>query len=402
MNDQCIGCGAQQVECLIDLGAQPPSNRYLVSADAATDVWPLKFGVCRRCSLAQLIEPMSPAITRSRFSWITYNEPEGHLDDLVQKIRDRGFLTENAAVLGVSYKDDTTLARCARGGVKNTHRFDQEKDLGIEDSLASLETIQQQLSLPLAGKLAEKYGKADVLVVRHILEHAHQPRHFVRACTELTKPGGLMIFEMPDCRKVFDGNDHCFLWEEHISYFTPETLRIFLTGLGFDKFDIQVYPYPMEDSLVAIVVNQVSDVKDGASTASNEEILRAENFAKSYERKKTEIGILLDKYIQQGRRLALFGAGHLAAKYVNFYNLKDRFAGVIDDNAHKQHHYLPGSGLPVIDSKSLETGEVDFCLSTLSPESEAKVRKAKEHYLKQGGQFRSIFSASASSIDKDL
>jgi SAM-dependent methyltransferase len=401
INYQCVGCGADQVECLLDLGGQPPSNRYLNSPDAISEQHPLRFGVCARCGLAQLIDPMPASVAHSRFSWIAYNEPEGHLDNLVDRIEALGLLGGHTFAVGVTYKDDTTLARCQRKGVGRTHRLSQTQDLRIADPLSSLETIQARLNLALADELVKKYGQADVLFVRHILEHAHEPKLLIEACRRLARPGGLLVFEVPDCRKVFDGNDHCFLWEEHIVYFTPETLKGFLRRAGFQQIDILVYSYPMEDSLVAIVVND--DLEPGVDVqAIEEEIYRARNFAVSFHARKTAIQRMLDAWRKQGHRLALFGAGHLAAKFVNFYQLKDRFIGVIDDNPNKQKHYLPGSALPVISSTCLETGEVDICLLTLSPESEARVRKAKAEYLARGGVFRSIFSASGSSIDKDL
>ena len=98
----------------------------------------------------------------------------------------------------------------------------------------------------------------------------------------------------------------------------------------------------------------------------------------------------------------MFGAGHLAAKFINFYDIAGYISGVIDDNPDKQGLYMPGSGVPIIGSDVLDKGEVDVCLHTLSPESEKKVRAAKSEYLEQGGHFRSIFSASNSSIDQDI
>jgi hypothetical protein len=92
----------------------------------------------------------------------------------------------------------------------------------------------------------------------------------------------------------------------------------------------------------------------------------------------------------------------LAAKFINFYDLADYLVGVIDDNPNKLGRLMPGSNLPIIGSGCLETGDVDLCLLTLNPESEQKVRKAKADYLARGGQFRSIFSASPSSIYKDI
>jgi SAM-dependent methyltransferase len=309
-------------------------------------------------------------------------------------------LKSDAFVMGVTYKDDSTLARCLRKGVKHAHRLSQAEDLEIIDPLASLETVQGLLNKAKADELVKKYGQADVLFVRHILEHVHEPKHLVQACHRLTKPGGLIVFEVPDCRKVFDGNDHCFLWEEHIAYFTPETLKGFLQQEGFHKISSFVYPYPMEGSLVAIVVNDIVDCKMDP-VKNIEEIRRVRNFATSFAARKNTIQSMLDKRLEKGCRIALFGAGHLAAKFVNFYQLKDRFIGVIDDSPHKQNHYLPGSALPVITSTCLDAGEIDLCLLTLSPESEAKVRKSRSDFLASGGIFQSIFSASASSIDRD-
>jgi len=401
MINTCISCNADQVECLVNLGEQPPSNRYLTSPADKCEHHLLRFGVCVQCGLAQLIDPMQASIVQSRFPWVTYNEPEGHLDDLVEQIESLGMLKSDAFVMGVTYKDDSTLARCLRKGVKQTYRLSQTEDLGIVDTLASLETVQSSLNIAKADELAKKYGQADILLVRHILEHVHEPKHFIQACHRLTKPGGIIVFEVPDCRKVFDGNDHCFLWEEHISYFTPDTLKGLLQQEGFHKISNLVYPYPMEDSLVAIVVNDIYDSRVEVMTVT-EEIRRVRNFAISFTARKSAIQGMLNDRLKKGWRIALFGAGHLAAKFVNFYQLKDKFVGVIDDSPHKQNHFLPGSALPVITSTCLDTGDIDLCLLTLSPESEAKVRKSRSDFLARGGIFQSIFSASESSIDRGL
>ena len=401
MDYKCVSCGTFGVECLLDLGSQPPSNRYLLELCNAVETSPLLFGACRECGLAQLIDPMHSNIVKSQFPWITYNEPEGHLDDLVELIESMGFLSHETFVAGLSYKDDTTLERCHRKGVRKIYRYDQIKDLGINDPLAGLETIQEKLDAKLTDELAIKYGQADVLFVRHILEHSHDPQCFLQSCQRLVRPGGLIVIEVPDCQKIFNGNDHCFIWEEHVSYFTSETLNNFLLKGGFGHIDIRLYPYPMEDSLVAIVVNDVCHLNREKSLESARALQSAKNFASSFLVKKEMIQNLLNSWQQKGNRIALFGAGHLAAKFVNFYGIKNKLMGVIDDSPHKQRCYLPGSALPVISSKSLYFDEVDLCLMTLNPESELKVRKANADDLDRGGKFKSIFSASVSSIYDD-
>lgn len=400
MNAICLGCGSHAVKTVVDLGPQPPSNRFLVGADEKCETHPLQFGYCPDCGLAQLLNPMATDVVRSRHAWITYNEPEGHLDNLVGCLREMAGVTEHARIVGVTYKDDSTLARFGKLGVTHTYRLDQAADLDIAESLASLETIQAALTPARARNIASRIGQADIVLVRHILEHAHKPAELLEACQHLAKPGGLMVFEMPDCRKVLDGQDHCFLWEEHITYFTPETLKSFLECAGFPDTEIKVYPYPMEDSLVAIVRNQRATPKKPRALTG--EMQRLERFGSSLAERGGRMRSHLQSLQAQGIQVALFGAGHLAAKFINFYGLASFLCGVIDDNPNKQKLFMPGSGLPIIDSRCLDEGKIGLCLLTLNPESEQKVLKAKASYLDHGGKFRSIFSASANSINLDL
>ncbi len=401
MVEQCLGCYATTLRSLIDLGQQPPSNQFLAQRGEACEVHPLELLVCDTCGLGQLSKPISPSVVRSRFDWITYNEPEGHLDNLVDLLVASSQLSTQAKIVGITYKDDSTLARFQEKGIADTYRLKQEADLRIDVSLASLETIQQVLTPELAEHIASKIGQADILMVRHILEHAHHPNRLLDACNRLCKPDGLMVFEVPDCRKVLEGHDHCFLWEEHISYFTPDTLRTFLLANGYAETDMKIYPYPMEDSLVAIVRNvRSSPIGTGAHVDS--ELARLGGFAGSLHARGRDIKAYLEELQTAGKHVALFGAGHLAAKFINFYALVDCLVGVIDDNPNKLGRLMPGSNLPIIGSGCLETGDVDLCLLTLNPESEQKVRKAQADYLARGGQFRSIFSASSSSIYKDI
>lgn len=400
MTKECIGCGAPEVVCMLDLGMQPPSNLYPLNSDEGCIAHPLRFCLCKRCGLPQLLEPMTPDDVRSRYDWITYNEPEGHLDDLVDSVCQKIPEMEGVKILGMTYKDDTTLARFCRKGA-TTYRLDQKRDLGINNSMASLETIQSTITTEKVAEIVARNGLNDIVIVRHILEHAHQPREMLRAALAMCKSEGQVIFEVPDCTKVFSGYDHCFLWEEHISYFTPAILRNFLMRSGLSNVEFKVYSYPMEDSLVAIIKNTKTNVinDDFPSTKSNDLVFQ---FVDSFEERKRQVAQYLRRMQLAGKRIALFGAGHLAVKFINFYQLSALLVGVIDDNSNKLGRYMPGSMLPIMPSSTLESGEVDLCLLTLNPESEQKVRNARQQYLHNGGRFISIFSSSANSLDKEI
>lgn len=391
----CLCCGGK-VGVLVDFGPQTPSNRFERPEFPVADRHPLVVGQCEACGLIQLLDPMPPAMAKSRFEWLTYNEPEGHLDDLVSRLCRLPGLDSGSRIVGLTYKDDSTLARFNRLGYANTYRYDPAADFGLHDPCASLESIQAELDAATASRLASSHGLADVLLVRHVLEHAHDPRAFLRAVATLVKPDGYLLFEMPDSEKFIKACDYSFIWEEHITYLCAPTLAALVGNAGLSLQDTVVYPYPLEDSLIGIVRNAPGTVPE----MQGREALLADGatFARRYPESRARLQSLLADWQQAGKKTAIFGAGHLAAKFVNMYGLEKLVDCVIDDNSHKRALLMPGSRLAIRGSAELDARGIDLCLLSLSPESEQKVRAKNQAFIDRGGRFLSIFALSPVSV----
>jgi len=389
---RCIACG-NAVGTLIDFGPQPPSNRFLKNGERDADLHRLVLGQCVTCGLVQLIGPMSARMVQSRYVWLTYNEPEGHLDALAERLRQLPGVAQDSVIAGLTYKDDSTLARLNRMGYLQTFRLDASADLGLNDSTAGLESVQEAVSRGRVREVAARRGQASVLIARHVLEHAHNPRAFLQGLVSLMKPGGYLVFEMPDSRKFLDACDYSFVWEEHIAYFTPSTLKAFLLAHGCEVFEILTYPYALEDSLVAIAKMDAPAVR-ATTEELPVELKRGRRYKEQFPKVRERYRAWFSQHRAAGKRVVLFGAGHLAAKFINLLELGDYVECVIDDNPDKQALIMPGSRLPIRSSSLLEQEGIDLCLLSLSPESEKKVLSAKKAYLEKGGDFRSIFALS--------
>ena len=394
-SSSCRCCGGK-VSILVDFGPQTPSNRFELPESPVTDRHPLVVGQCEACGLIQLLDPMPPAMAKSRFEWLTYNEPEGHLDNLVSRLCRLPGLDSGSRIVGLTYKDDSTLARFNSLGYANTYRYEPATDFGLHDPCASLESIQAALDAARASRLASSHGLADVLLVRHVLEHAHDPRGFLRAAATLVKPGGYLLFEMPDSEKFIKACDYSFIWEEHITYLCAPTLAALVGNAGLSLQDTIVYPYPLEDSLIGIVRNEPG----AAPKVQGREALLADGatFAQRYPDLRARLQSLLGGWQRAGKKTAIFGAGHLEAKFVNMHRLEKLVDCVIDDNTHKRALLMPGSRLAIRGSAELDTRGIDLCLLSLSPESEQKVRARNQAFLDRGGRFLSIFALSPVSV----
>jgi len=391
----CHICKEDRMNVLLDCGAQPLCNRFVVDPNAPEYRQPLVLEQCESCGLIQLTQVVPAEELAPRFEWIIYNEPEGHLDHLTDLICDLPGINENAVACGISYKDDTMLKRLEKKELKRTWRIDPQKDLGINTPGAGGETVLPKLTPESATKLFNKYGRPDVVIARHIFEHAPDTHRLLNALKTLVGSTGYVVFECPDCTRSLESKDYSMPWEEHILYFTPETFR---SSFGFSNFSMvhyECYPYPVENALVAIV-SPFENTKRTKLEADvlERELARAQSYSNGLSIHAEKLQRYLRKYRKEKGKVAVFGAGHLACMYINLMEIKDYIEFVVDDNPNKKGLYMPGSCLPIVGSQSLIEDNISLCLLSLSPESETKVTKKNKDYLEQEGKFASIFPTS--------
>ncbi|MDO8662347.1 MAG: class I SAM-dependent methyltransferase [Candidatus Omnitrophota bacterium] len=389
----CRACYSESVFPMLDVGLQPLSNRFVCIKGEEEPLFPFKWNLCRRCGLVQFDTSVPADELKPRFNWITYSEPEDHLDDMVDMLEELPGMTTNSLLMGVSYKDDTTLRRFEKKGVTRTIRIDQAADLGITDRCAGIETLQNRIIPERMLEVSAKYGRVNMVIVRQVLEHAEDLRAFLNGLKELIAPGGYVVIEVPDSLRAIERCDYTMLWEEHVVYFTPSTFRRCLNEAGFNVVNFIVYPYTFEDSLVCVAqigkhggVQQKEEVKKA--------LLDAEHFAKEFKGYGIKFKNALEAFYREKGKIAIFGAGHQACGYVNFFGLTDLIDFVVDDNPNKKELFMPGSQLPILSSRALLERDIKLCLLTINPIREENVLLRNCAFVGQGGQFRSIFLSS--------
>lgn len=395
----CRICLQAAVDRVLDLGPQPISHRYLPDPVAPEDRYALSLGVCGRCGVVQLEAPPPAEALKPRFSWISYHEPEGHLDALADLLRRLPGITETSSAAGITSKDDTLLRRLRERGLRATWRLDAAEDLGIRETWVGPETIQARLTPETAGEVAGRRGACDLLVARHVVEHAHNPTRFLQALRYLLKPGGYLVLEVPDCDRALQKRDYTMIWEEHVAYFTPRTFPKALATWGISLERWEVYPYPLENSLVA--VGRFGPTGRAPEDSIAGEVERARAYGAEFKLRRKQRHDFLSGFRRKRGPIALLGAGHLGCAFVNFLGLSDTLECFVDDHPAKQGLFMPGSRLPILGSSVLLEKGIRLCLMSVNPEREAAVIRNHRRYLEAGGVFRSIFPDSPHAADFD-
>ena len=397
---KCLLCLNESTEELLDLGDRELSNRFLRHPTDAEYTHPFRLGLCHTCGTVQVVDPPPPDELRPRFDWITYREPEDHLDDLADRIAGLPGISSGSAVCGLSFKDDSLLERLRDRGFAQTRRLDPTADLGIEAPGAGIETIQESLNPDRARRLASTYGKADIVIARHLLEHCQSPSCFIGSIKEIVRPGGYVVVEVPDCEGGLEDRDYSSLWEEHCLYFTPETFAGAFPALGLSLTQVHNFPYAMENCLIGIgQVDQQAPRALLSESVLEREVLRARRFAQELPATRDRVRDFLASFRRITGTISMFGAGHRAVAFIDVLGLRDCLECVLDDNPMKQDLFLPGSHLPIRPSGALLEEDHRLCLMTLNPDSESKVMDSNRRFLDEGGRFASIYPGSRNALE---
>jgi hypothetical protein len=385
----CRACKKKNLKKIIDFGNFPVCHKFK-NKNQKEQKHSLQIGICKNCKLVQLSNLFPLKQLKPKYKWINYNEPEEHLDSLVKKISKLKNINKKSIIAGVSYKEISTLKRFKSIGFVKNWILDMKKDLNIQDNSSNLETIQEKISRMDIKKILKKKKKADVLIARHILEHTYDTINFINSLKNLINNDGYLIFEVPDCKESFISSDYTSIWEEHILYFTENTLKKLLINQGLKIIYFEKYKYSYEN--VLIVIAKID--KDHYLRKKKKETLPKINFNSIYLAKdKIKIRNKIKKFRSESYKICLFGTGHAACTFLNILKLHDLIDLVVDDDRNKTNLFLPNSNLQIEESSNLKKFDKVLLILGVNSESEKKII-TKSKKINSKIKFFSIYNKS--------
>lgn len=377
----CRTCGSVSPSPVQDLGTaaycvQMPGTQAVARQ---TPRHPFRLRECPACGTLELADYPPLSALRPIDRGILYRDPERHLDDLARVIAPQIPSTESL-ILGMTYKDAPLLEALRTRGCARTQLLDRRSDWTLDDDRDGIETIQQRCTVAWADTIRERHGAVGLLVVRHLIEHAHDLNQFLAACRRLVEPEGLVLFEVPGCETELARGDSGALWEEHVRYFTTTSLRRALTVHGFQSLLLGNYPYTVEDCLVALCRLGPSKPAVGGSSGLLDEFLVA----------RQRLDAALRRLVESAGPIAVYGAGHRAATWLDLSGLGAQISCVIDDDPAKQGRFLAGSGCEIGPSAWLVERNVRVCVGLLAPDVLLQIARREVAYRAAGGVFLTL------------
>ena len=390
----CLSCNSKFEKNLINFGKNSKSSDFVSNIRESRKIkkYETVVGVCKKCELIQLKKPINFQKIVPSKRWIINKEENKHHKDFVNILSHKKFFKKDSIILIISNYDEFFLENLQSKGFKKLFKLNIKNDFNVLDkNFFRQEVIQHHLNFVNSIKLIKKLGKFDVIVCTKLLEHTQNFKNFFNFCNNILNKNGQLIIDVPDSSKSLLQGNPTLIWEEHISYFTRDSLMNTLEFHKFKKKLLKVYPYKQEDVIVGIFTK---------SHKSNLSGVKKRNLFKIF---KTKISIqkkIVKKIFQelksQNKTIFLFGVGHNAIFFLNYFGIKRFIDFVIDDNKNKIGLYIPFSKIIIRSSKYLKKikNEKAVCFLSLNIELEKKILDSKISFFNNGCDFFSIYTDS--------
>ena len=398
----CRGCGTALSLTFLDLGVSPIANN-LVEIENFSDKevnFPLHVMTCQICSLVQLSEVIPREILfPSNYTYFSSYSSSWlqHSKAYAEKIISYMKLNQSDLVVEIASNDGYLLQFFTNVGVKA---------LGIEPAAgvakaAIAKGIPTQIVYfgeSTAIELAKR-KKPKLMIANNVLAHVPDLHDFIKGFSILIHDEGVITFEFPHLLNLIKNSQFDTIYHEHYSYLSVSALTPLFAQYGLKIFDIEkllthggsLRLYVAKNSSSWRVHDSVQKIIEEESQYDprKKEVYGA--LQENTKKIKADLLSTLKKYKRDGLKISAYGAAAKGVTLLNYCEINsDLIDYVVDLNPNKQGRFIPGSLIPIVDSKMLDTNSPDVLL-ILPWNLTNEIKSQLSEYLKAGMKaFRAI------------
>ncbi|MGP8281862.1 MAG: class I SAM-dependent methyltransferase [Desulfomonilaceae bacterium] len=387
----CRVCGKTHTETLIDFGLQPIVHHLLKHKDQEFPAFPFILEGCENCGFMQLKEVIAPQILYENYFTVSAWKYQPHMDHLAELIIEKTQLPLNSRILEIGCNDGTFLEVLQKSGFKNLLGIEPTADASLLALGKGFQVVKDFVNPQSGRALVKENGKFDIIIARQVLEHISNLQEFQSTLRILLRPGGFVVIEVPDMWLNLTEPDYT-LWEEHVNYFTIESLENYLNKCGIQLVHSETIMF--SGRCLTVIGQFTGQPRRFSSQGINSLLSAIDKFKNNWIPFSGSVRKHLMEIKANGHKIAVYGAGARSCTFVNFNGLGEFIECFVDDQNEKQGLWVPGCRLPIKSSATLYSDKISLCLLGVNTENEENVMGKHKTWAKDDKYFRSILPPS--------
>ncbi|RAY12596.1 class I SAM-dependent methyltransferase [Actinomadura craniellae] len=395
---RCRTCRADDWQDVVSFGSVPLANGFLDPAAAYPDEprYPLGVVSCRSCRLLSLTHVVDPEILYRDYAYVTSGSDTmvRHMRGVAETCRRRFGLAPGDFVVEIGSNTGQQLAAFQDTGAR-VLGVDPARNLAAVADAAGVPTLPEFFSAGTARQVARDFGRADLVLGRHVFAHIDDISGVVSGLRELLTPDGVFAVEVPYALDLVERLEFDTIYHEHLSYFLIRPLCALFERHGMRVFDIERLPVHGGSILVFAgfadgpwpvrpVVSELLRLEESAGLYGD---AAYRDFARQVERTRDGLRSLVRGLVAAGERVAGYGASAKGTTLLNICGLGSAELEFCSDTTDlKQGKVLPGTHVPVRSPQAAAQDPPD-CYLLLAWNYADEILRKESAFLDSGGTF---------------
>ena len=213
----------------------------------------------------------------------------------------------------------------------------------------------------------EESGPADVIVMRHVLEHLMDPKDVLTSLSKKRFQNGhaqYLLIEVPNSLQLLRDNLYFDFYNDHVHYFSEGSLRRLLKSAGWTHL-AGIQSDGEFVRLLSVNNGDSEGEEDAVSVLPAQVVKVAKTFHDSFGKWKTRLTGIIDGETSNGGRVALWGVGARGVSMLSGLGLPpDYFAYLVDSDVSKHGMFLPFADSPICSPDQMREDPADVVLVT--------------------------------------
>jgi len=320
---------------------------------------------CLNCGFLFSKDYFAPAtVLYENYITLSGQKAQIHAQRLVDTI---GYFinTLKPRILEIGCNDGSFIKLLNASGYDRIDAVEPANDAYLQALTITDNVLNDFFSVDLAEKQLDAYSY-DVVVTRQVLEHISDLHNFLQGIKQVLAVNGLLVIEIPDHSMNYHFCDYSF-WEEHINYFTLNTLRQLLAFHGFSIFYYETAIFSGQ----ALIVYCHLNTTDKSVHFRDYDLDRRKDYIQAFPEFKSSFQSYLQGVKTHHESIYVYGAGCRSLCLLDFLDCDKLINAYIDDSSDKAKSYTAGSSKAILSFE--ETNPDAFYLLGVNAEIEARL-----------------------------
>ncbi len=344
----CRLCDSPNLEPAFDFGRQPIVHHLLDDVSVKFDTFPFTIAFCPSCGFMQMSSYPAPEVLYKNYITVSSWKPQPHAKTFLDHVTRLFGLMPESRILEIGCNDGGFLELLKSQGFHNCLGVEPTEDASQIAIDKGLPVFRGFYGLETLDKICSLLPRPNLIASRQVIEHIPDLHGFLSAARAHLAPGGGLALEFPDHTMNYESLDYSF-WEEHVNYFTIDTIKQLLAMHGFEIFHHESTLF--SGKCLFVYARRLDDIVNPTFRAKDEGLAR--RYIRSFPGFVGELHRFFESHSRKGE-MVMYGCGSRSSNFINLTKSTDFFNCFVDDQPEKQGRYAPGSLLRIASSENLD------------------------------------------------